>query len=397
MIRRLLFFLLLPLILFSCKETDKKQAIVTIDFPALADEQIQLLRLDKTEAKLIQDIRLKENKIAEIHLELESPAFYSLQKGKQKIFFVLHPDDHLNISSSNNEFASSYHITGSLDSDILQKFIEYIQQEDAKRDSLISLREAAMGNIEFITIKHRIDSTFRSLLLQRKEYVAIQIRKNPSSLSNLILINKPFGMQRAMDERDEFQSYHILDTALINHYPDNYWVKDFHDKVEKIRFSKFDEFTQDERLEPNKKAPNMVLFDTSGQRYSVKRYGFEKKPVLLYFWGSWDESSIAFNKKLKAAYKNLFEDNNISIMAISLDNSKKVWKMTIERQELPWLNVSDLRGMNSEVLEAYNLSRKRLPMFYFINDRRRIVFRTQDIDSCLIKVQNWQNERLDGE
>ena len=139
----------------------------------------------------------------------------------------------------------------------------------------------------------------------------------------------------------------------------------------------------------------MVLFDTAGQRYSVKRYGFEKEPVLLYFWGSWDEKSLAFNEKLKTVYESLFVKNGIHIMAISLDNSKKVWKMTLERQQLPWRNVSDLRGMNSEVLEAYNLSRKRLPMFYFINDRRRIVFRSQNIDSTLIKIQNWQNERFD--
>ena len=393
--KKIYFLLIFSLLLFySCQHKDKEnKAYLTVEFPALADEEISLLRLSKSVPEQVAVLHGSET----VAINLDSPDFFSLQNGKEKIFFILHPGDSVKITSPDKTFGKNYHLEGSKDSKILQAFIAYVRKEDAQRDSLIQWREAAKDSVNFYEIKQKIDSAFISLLKKRQDYVQTEIEKHPASLANLLLIHKPFGMQRALDEREFFHTYHLLDTALYRHYPGNYWVQEYHDKMKKLRLTLFDEFTRSERLQPGKAAPNIVLYDTADKRYSVKGYAYRKEPVLLYFWASWNEKSHAYNKKLKENYRELFEKNGIPIMAVSLDNSKKVWKITIDREKLPWLNVSDLKGLDSEVMEAYNLNRQRIPYFYFVNEKRRIVFHTQDIDSCLMQIRQWQNQRYGQE
>ena len=379
------------LIIISCSEKSKTNTRITLDFPTLEGKTISINKISDKGIIAFDSITLDKAQANELTLSVEKADFYVIKHGKQQLFLVIKPNQQIVVSSQENNFGEEYQIQGSKDSKILQEFILYVKKEDIQRDSLIRVREANIGKEDYLLIKEKIDSTFQFLYERRRHYLIHKINENPSSLSNLILVNKPFGIKRVLDERDDFDYYHQMDTALYTHYPNNHWVKDFHEKVRNLRLSQFDEYNEDRRLKPGKGAPNIVLWDTTGERHSVKHYAYAKQAVLLYFWASWDEKSLQFNEILKENYNATFKENNIPIMAVSLDQSEKVWKLMLRRQQPPWLNVSDLKGMKSEVIQAYNLSRKRIPMFYFINDRRRIVFRSQNIDSTLTKIQNWIN------
>ncbi len=373
--------------LTSCSDSGATKAVVKPVFPALKNSVLYLQTIEEKGLRSIDSIAVKDG--VSFVVSLDAPDYYVVGNKEDKIFLILRPGDTLTLTSGRKHFKDDYEVQGSEDSRFLRDFIIYVRNEDHMRDSLVKLRDTSEGNPAYYDIKSRIDSSLQRLFEKRREYVENQIVTYPYSLANLIIINKKFGLKRVLDEQDDFHYYHRLDTALFARYPDNRWVKDFHEKVRKLRLQRFDEYNEDQRLQPGKMAPNIVLWDTLDRRHSVKHYAYHRQAVLLYFWASWDEKSIHFNEKLKARYHSLFEANNIPIMAVSLDESKKVWKLTLRRQDLPWLNVSDLQGLDSEVMKAYNLSRKRIPQFYFVDDRRRIVFRSQDIDSTLSKIENW--------
>jgi peroxiredoxin len=384
------------LVIFSCKQKTEKNSRIHLHFPALEGEMISLNKITDKGFVAFDSIVLREGDANEFQLWVEKADFFVLIHGKEHIFLIVKANQDIDVSSGVSDFSDSYKVSGSEESGVLQQFINYVKFEDRKRDSLIRVREAHLGKQDYLIAKGKIDSTLEVMFEKRKQYVIGQIENNPGSLANLIIVNKPFGMKRVLDERDDFDYYHLMDTSLFAHYPENHWVGDFHEKVRNLRLSQFDEYNEDRRLKPGKGAPNIVLWDTSGERHSVKHYAYEKQRVLIYFWASWNEKSLHFNEKLKTEYESLFKKNNIEIMAVSLDQSEKVWKLMLRKQQLPWLNVSDLKGMKSEVIEAYNLSRKRIPMFYFINERRRIVFREQNIDSTLLKIRKWIDNEKTG-
>jgi len=61
MIRKLAFFLSLTLLLYSCHNSEPKKTTITLDFPALEGETLELYRLDRTEAKNIASFQIKSN------------------------------------------------------------------------------------------------------------------------------------------------------------------------------------------------------------------------------------------------------------------------------------------------------------------------------------------------
>ncbi len=381
----------LSFVMTSCHGKRSPGAVIKPVLPALENSILYLQTIEEKGLKTIDSTVVKEGKSWLI--PLEAPDYYVVGNQEDKVFVVLGPGDTLTLASERRHFSEDYQIRGSEDSRFLQAFVTYVHQEDRLRDSLVKLRDSSEGKTNYYEIKRRIDSSLQALFEKRRTYVKNQISTHPYSLANLIIINKKFGIRRVLDEQDDFSYYHRLDTALYARYPDNRWVQDFHDKVRKLRLRRFDEYNEDQRLQPGKVAPNIVLWDTADIRHSVKHYAYHRQAVLLYFWASWDEKSIYSNERLKARYRKLFVANNIPIMAVSLDKSKKVWKLTLQRQQLPWLNVSDLQGLDSEVIKAYNLSRKRIPQFYFVDERRRIVFRSQDVDSTMSKIKEWVTKR----
>ncbi len=158
---------------------------------------------------------------------------------------------------------------------------------------------------------------------------------------------------------------------------------DHHERVEKIRGENFEQFYADKKLEPGNKAPNIVLKDTSGQFISLKDLGGQK--ILVYFWAGWNAKSRQDNQKLINLYPK-YKKAGLEILGVSLDENEKVWKGAVKIDELPWINGSDLKGLDSKIKKNYNLTGD-LPYYYMVDEKRIILFRDRDIDKILVKIE----------
>lgn len=79
------------------------------------------------------------------------------------------------------------------------------------------------------------------------------------------------------------------------------------------------------------------------------------KYVLVDFWASWCVPCRMENPFVVKAY-NQFKDENLEIVGVSLDEKRKNWEYAIEKDGLPWIHVSDLKGWKNEVAKAYGIS-----------------------------------------
>ncbi len=135
-------------------------------------------------------------------------------------------------------------------------------------------------------------------------------------------------------------------------------------------------------------APDFNLADTSGKMISL--HDFKGKYVLVDFWASWCTPCREKNPNVVKAY-NDYKDKNFTVLSISLDDKdgKEKWIKAIHDDGLTWTQVSDLKGMESEVAQSYVVD--AIPQNFLINPDGKIVgknLRGNDLENKLAEVLN---------
>jgi len=97
---------------------------------------------------------------------------------------------------------------------------------------------------------------------------------------------------------------------------------------------------------------------------------FRGKYVLLDFWGSWCGPCRAENPDIIKAYKT-YKEKNFEIISVSLDTKKQDWLDAIQKDGLPWLHVSDLKGWKNEVALMYGIN--AVPQMFLLDPNGVII------------------------
>jgi len=138
------------------------------------------------------------------------------------------------------------------------------------------------------------------------------------------------------------------------------------------------------RFDVGQLAVDFTLNDKDGHAISLSSY--KGRYVLLDFWASWCGPCRAENPNVLAAY-NKYKDKNFQVLSVSIDDNKNAWLKAVAEDKLPWTQVSDLKGANSDVAKLYNID--EIPQNLLIDPTGKIVgrnLRGNDLNKMLAEI-----------
>ncbi len=135
-------------------------------------------------------------------------------------------------------------------------------------------------------------------------------------------------------------------------------------------------------VEPGKPVLPFAQDDTTGHYVYTKQ--FIGQCYLIDFWASWCESCRKENLNLLKTYHR-FHKKGFDILGVSLDDDRNQWISAIQKDQLPWAQVSDLKGWNNAAASLYAV--RSIPTNFLINKKGVIVARSLSADELNNKLE----------
>ena len=102
----------------------------------------------------------------------------------------------------------------------------------------------------------------------------------------------------------------------------------------------------------------------------IKLSDFAGKLILLEFWGSWCGPCREDNPELIKTY-NQFKQKGFEVFGVAADSEKTEWLQAIESDQLPWPQVSDLKGAQNDAVQMYGVY--KFPSNFLIDKKGIII------------------------
>jgi peroxiredoxin len=135
-------------------------------------------------------------------------------------------------------------------------------------------------------------------------------------------------------------------------------------------------------IEINDFAADFTQKDTFGK--DVKVSDFKGNYILIDFWASWCAPCRSEIPDFIKVYEN-YHSKGFQILGVSLDKKKEMWFGAIQKDKIPWKNVSDLKGWTSSAARTYKIV--SLPNNILIDPSGKIIAKNLDSEMLNLKLK----------
>ncbi len=384
---RFLILMLFLKVSISCSENKKvENKLISGKIKNLPESYIVLSEVFPDRIIKIDSVMPDKNGEFEFSMDIdESKILYLEFVNNQHITLIVSPDENLEINSEYPEILKNYTISGSIESELLKEYSSYSLNNLHRIDSLRKIFEAYKNDNNFRQIREELSRQYMDVFNDQKDYVRDLINDNPGKLISLIALNRKFGQNKLFDNETDIDLLIRIDSGLSINYPGNVHTQNHRQLLIELQTYLSEKMIAEQYTSTGMPLPAFTINDTDGKRISIE--ALKAKPILLYFWASWDGLSRQTNYNLKDLYE---KNGDYEVLAVSFDQNPETWKAAIKVDELPFINASDLKGSSSPLFILLNLPNK-LPYFILTEKGGIIKYRGSDLEALKQELKQISN------
>ena len=132
------------------------------------------------------------------------------------------------------------------------------------------------------------------------------------------------------------------------------------------------------------KAPDFTQNDINDKPIALSSKIGKSKLLLIDFWAAWCGPCRAENPNVVKVY-NEYKTKGFDVLGVSLDRKKEDWLKAIEKDQLTWTHVSDLKYWSSEAARLYAVN--SIPANFLLDESGPIIAKNLRGEALANKVK----------
>lgn len=377
--KKILFFLI-PVLIVGCNKQETLKIHGTVP-----DAEGKYLVLEKIEINTpisLDSVKIKKSGNFKLEIPVSEPDFYQLSFSNGNFVSLLGlPGENIGLKFKTNDLSSEYEVTGSEGSILVQQLDVQLRNTLHEMDSITELYRSNMDSPGFDSLSVSLNVSYNQLMLDQRKFLIGFILNNLSSLSSIKALYQKYNPETyILNDIKDYQYLKLVTDTLSVYYPNSKHTKalraDFEKGLARVNMARMSKLVNESSIDH----PDIALPTPEGDTISLS--SLRGNYVLLTFWASWNQESVAKNLQLKSFY-NKYKSKGFEIYQVSFDNKKEDWENAIRYDELPWINVSDLKYPESTIVGTFNV--QKIPMNYFVEKDGTLSAR--DLDNRTLKIK----------
>ena len=311
-----------------------------------------------------------------------NPEFYRLRIAGQIIFHAAATTENITVKATYPGMASQYEVKGSEECSKIKELA--LKQMDLQA----RVQAVAMNN--HLTEQQANDSIEGLINAYKTDVKLNYIIKAPGKASSYFALFQAIGSRLIFNPRqnkDDIKMFAAVATSWDTYYPNSERGKNLHNiAIEGMKTVRIVENEQREMQIDASKVQQTGIIDMALQdNHGVTRRlsDLKGKAVMLMFHVFASDKSTEQIMHLRSLY-NKYHAQGFEIYMVSLDPDEHFWKE--QTAALPWINVRDADGVNSQNVRLYNV--QQLPAYYLIDKTNTLKARDSQIKNLDEAIAN---------